>query len=120
MQYIVFFPVPDPSITVTSDPVSPIIAGSNVTVICTIELNQNVDVELTVTTVWTAPAGVTLSSTDPLMESTTTYTSTAMVSPFERIQSGVYSCRATLSSDTLVTSGMAVSGMERITVGKLL
>ena len=85
--------------------------------ICTVELNQNVDVPVTVNTVLTGP--VTLSPTDPLMESTTTYTSTATVSSFGRDQSGVYTCEATVNSDTLVTSGMAVSGMNRITVGKL-
>ena len=114
-----YFSVPDPSVTVTNDPASPIIAGSNVTVICTIELNQNVDVELTVNTVLTAPGGGTLSPTNPLMVNTSRYTSTAMVSSFGRDQSGVYTCEATLSSDALITSGMAVSGTERITVGKL-
>ena len=87
--------------------------------ICTVELNQNVDVPVTVNTVWTGPAGVTLSPTDPLMENTTRYTSTAMVSFFGRDQSGVYTCEANISSDTLITSSTAVSGTNRITVGKL-
>ena len=84
------------------------------------ELNQNVDVELTVSTEWTGPAGfMTINTAQSVMGSTTTYSSTAMVNSFGRDQSGVYTCRtANLSSDTLITSGMVVSGMKRITVGK--
>ena len=82
------------------------------------ELNQYVDVGVTVNIVLSRPDGVTLSTTDPLMENTSRYLSTAMISSFGREQSGVYTCRTTISSDTLMTSGMEISGMERITVGK--
>ena len=112
------FAVPDPSVAVSSSPSSPIIAGSNVTVICTVELNQYVDVRVTVNIMWSGPDGVTLSPSDPLMENTSRYLSTAMISSFGREQSGVYTCRANISSDTLMTSGMEISEMERITVGK--
>ena len=76
------------------------------------------DVGVTVNIVLSRPDGVTLSTTDPLMENTSRYLSTAMISSFGREQSGVYTCRANISSDTLMTSGMEISEMERITVGK--
>ena len=117
---LIVFPVPDPSVTVSSTPSSPITAGSSVTVICTVELNQYVDVGLTVNIDWTGPESVSISPTDPLMESTNRYTSTITFMSFGREQSGVYACRATISSDTLMTSGTGIMGMERITVGKLL
>ena len=112
-----FYSVPDPSVTVSS---SPITAGSSVTVICTVELNQYVDVGLTVDIQWTGPDSVVISPTDPFMESTNRYTSTITFMSFGRAQSGVYTCSATISSDTLMTSGTEIVGMERITVGKLL
>ena len=114
---IIFFSVPDPSVTVSSTPIT---AGSSVTVICTVELNQYVDVGLTVNIQWTGPDSLVISPTDPLMESTNRYTSTITFMSFGRVQSGVYACSATISSDTLMTSGTPIMGIERITVGKLL
>ena len=84
------------------------------------ELNQYIDVGLTVNVAWIGPDGVSFIPTGHHMESTSRYTSTIMVSSFGRQQSGEFTCRATISSDTLLTSGTEVSGMERITVGKLL
>ena len=86
--------------------------------ICTVELNQYVDVGLTVNIQWTGPDSLVISPTDPLMESTNRYTSTITFMSFGRVQSGVYACSATISSDTLMTSGTEIMGMERITVGK--
>ena len=115
---IKFFSVPDPSVTVSSTPSSPITAGSSVTVICTVELNQYVDVGLTVNIQWTGPQSVGISLTDPFMESTNRYTSTVTFMSFGREQSGEYTCSATISSDTSMTSGTPIMGMKRITVGK--
>ena len=114
------FSVPDPSVTVSSTPSSPITAGSSVTVICTVELNQYVDVGLTVNIQWTGPEAVVIFPTGPFMESTNRYTSTITFMSFGREQSVVYTCSATISSDTLMTSGTPIMGVERITVGKLL
>ena len=111
---MIYFPVSDPVVTVSSSPITP---GSNVTVTCAVEFNQHVDVGLTVNIVLTGP--VNISPTSVLMESTTRYTSSLVVSSFGREQSGVYECKATATSDTLITSSMEISRMERITVGKL-
>ena len=49
-------------------------------------------------TVWTGPDGfMTTNTAQPVMGSTTTYASTAIVSSFGRDQSGVYTCTATAS-----------------------
>ena len=107
--------------TITGDPVSPIRpVGSEVTLTCTVVLNPAVDVPVTVNTVWTGPAGfMTTNTAQPVMGSTTTYTSTAMVSSFGRDQSGNYTCTATVSSTSLyLTDSRSQSGTARITVGK--
>ena len=114
--------VPPPtSVTITSDPVSPIRpVGSDVTLTCTVEFSTVVNVELDVNTVWTGPDGfMTTNTAQPVMGSTTTYTSTAMVSSFGRDQSGVYTCTATVSStSSFITDSGSQSGTTRVTVGK--
>ena len=115
--------LPPNSVTVTSDPVSPVRPiGSAVTLTCTVELSPSVDVPVTVNTVWTGPAGfMTTNTAQPLMGSTTTYTSTAMVNSFQRNQSGNYSCRATVSSSSpVLTDSSPISDTKRITTGKTL
>ena len=102
---------------ISSDPISPIRpVGSDVTLTCTMELSPVVDVPVTVNTVWTGPATNTAQT---VMGSTTTYTSTAMISSFERDQSGVYTCTATVSStSSFLTDSGSQPGTARITVGK--
>ena len=109
--------------TITSDPVSPIWpVGSNVTLNCTVELSPAVDVPVTVNTVWTGPAGfMTTNTAQPVMGSTTTYTSTAMVSLFGRNQTGKYTCTATVSStSSFLTGSGSQYGIARVTVGKVI
>ena len=88
------------SVIVMSVPVSPIHpAVSAVTLTCTVELSPAVDVPVTVTTMWTGPAGfMTTNTAQPVMGTTTTYTSTAVVNSFGRHRSGKYTCTATVSS----------------------
>ena len=111
----------DPTVVISSDPTSPIHpAGAPVTLTCTVELSPLVDVPVTVTTVWTGPYG--FMTTQPVMGSNTTYTSTVMISSFGRGQSGNYSCAALISSvtlDSFITDSPTKNTTERITVGKL-
>ena len=110
--------VPPPtSVTITSDPVSPIQpVGSDVTLTCTVELSPAVNVEVAVGTVWTGPAGfMTTNTAQPVMGSTTTYTSTAMVSSFGRDKSGDYICVATASPKP-PSLFLTISGSRRGTV----
>ena len=83
------------------------------------ELSPAVDVPVTVTTMWTGPAGfMTTNTAQPVIGSTTTYTSTAMVSSFRREQSGDYICKATVSSTSLfVTDKEEKSGSAYIITG---
>ena len=107
---------------ISSNPVIPIqLIGSDVTLTCTVELSPAVDVSVTVNTVWTGPDGfMTTNTAQPVMGSTTTYTSTAMVSSFGRNQSGVYNCMATVSStSSFLTDSGPQSETARVTVGKV-
>ena len=114
--------VPPPtSVTITSDPVSPIQpVGSDVNLTCTVVLSTVVNVEVAVNKMWTGPDGfMTANTAQPVMGSTTTYTSTAMVNSFGRDQSGVYTCTATVSStSSFLTDSGSQPGTARITVGK--
>ena len=109
--------------TVTSAPDSPVRpVGSAVTMTCTVELSPAVDIPVTVTTVWTGPAGfMTTNTAQPVMGSTITYTSTAMIGSFGRDQSGIYNCAATVSSaisNSFIRDSMSSSSTLRVTVGK--
>ena len=110
--------------TVTSVPVSPIKdVGSAITITCTVELSPAVDIPVTVTTEWTGPdLLMTTTAAQLVVGSTTTYASRVMINSFGRDESGLYSCRATVSSaslnpflrDSLTTSS------ARVTVGKII
>ena len=106
---------------ITSDPVSPIRpVGSDVTLNCTVELSTTVDILVIVNTEWTGPDGLTTTNTaQPVMGSTTTYTSTAMVSSFGRDQSGVYTCTATASPtlSLFLMRGGSQRGTVEVTTG---
>ena len=115
--------VPSPiSVTVTSDPVSPIRPdGSAVTLTCTVELSPAVDVPVTVNTVWTRPDGfMTTNTAQPVMGSTSNYTSTMTVDSFGRDQSGNYACDATVTSNSqYLPTGSSESGSKNVTTGKI-
>ena len=114
--------VPAPSLVTLSNISNSIhLIGSNITLNCTVELSPAMDVPVTVNTEWTGPVGVTLSPTDPLMESANRYTSTAVVSSFWRQQSEDYFCSASISSTSLepfLVSSATTTGRGRIAVGK--
>ena len=102
---------------------SSVTVGSIVTLTCTVELSPAVDVPVTVSTMWTGPAGFMHHNTAQAMAgSTSTYTSTAMVSSFGRYKSGNYTCTATVSSksnSSFIRDSMTSSSI-RVTVGKVV
>ena len=113
------------SINLTSVPVTPIRPiGSNVTLICIVELSPFVDVQMTVNTVMTGPTGLNLSNTSQsVMGNATTYTYTAIVSSFGREKSGSYICRASVHSPSplnFVIGMNAISETAYITTGSYL
>ena len=82
-----------------ANPIRPV--GSNVILACTVELSSAVDVPVTVNTVWTGPAGFSTTNTaQPVMGSTTTYTSTVIVHSFGKNQNGEYRCEVRGVSST--------------------
>ena len=117
MTLLLFHLVPTPTVTINSGNIT---VGSDVILTCTVGLDPAVDVSVTVTTVWTGPAGFMNTATaQSVMGSTATYTSTVMVSSFGRNQSGNYNCAATISPTNLLTTDSdPKSGMARVTVGK--
>ena len=106
--------------TVTSIPHSPIRpVGSAVTVTCAVELSSMVDIPVTVVIEWTGPAGfMTIDTAQPVSVG---YTSMAIISPFGRNNSGIYTCRVTVSSASLNTfvRESVTSSSARVTVGKI-
>ena len=107
---------------ITSAPASPIRpVGSPVTLTCTVDLSPLLDVPVTVIVQISGPSGVTFTNrTNSVTETTTRYTSTAMVSSFGRNQSGEYTCRATVRLVTehpFINGSSGVTGMDRITIG---
>ena len=69
---------------------------------------------------WTGPAGFSTTNTaQPVMGSTNTYTSAAVVRSFGRDQSGNYTCTATVSSVSSVLSPNSQSETVLITTGKI-
>ena len=106
---------------VSNDPVSPIHPGSDVTLTCTVELDPAVDIPVIVNAVLTGPDGfMTTNTAQPVMGSTTTYTSTVVVSSFGRDQSGVYTCTAAVSSTSSLISSSMQTTSARVTTGKAI
>ena len=101
-----------------SNPVTPIQPiGSNVTVICRVELIAPIyDALLTIEIRLFDPVGNLLSGSTS-SESSTLYTSRALISMFQRHHSGLYSCTATIRSPSVVKS---VSGASNISTGNLV
>ena len=110
--------------TITSVPLSPVRpVGSDVTVTCAVNSSPMVDILVTVVTEWTGPAGfVTANTAQPVVGNTTLYTSTVIISSFSRDNSGIYTCRATISSTTrnpFVRDSVTLSSY-RVTVGEIV
>ena len=77
------------------------------------------DILVIVNTEWTGPDGLTTTNTaQPVMGSTTTYTSTVMVSSFGRDKSGNYRCRATVSPNPSL-SMFLMGGGSRLEIVKV-
>ena len=95
--------------------------GSNVTLICTVELSPAVDVPVTVNTVWTGPAGfMHHNTTQSDMRSNGIYMINTVISDsLKRNQSGNYNCTVTITSNNsfLMTSDSS-SNTTRVRVGE--
>ena len=110
----------------TPNPVRPIGSAVNLTCIVYVELGSAVDVPVIVSTVWVGPNGFTANDTSQPISgiSSTMYynTSRAVISSFERSQSGVYTCTVTLiassSTRSYLIDSITTSGPIRVTIGE--
>ena len=95
--------------------------GSNVTLICTVELSPEVDVPVTMNTMWTGPDRFMHHNiAQPDMRSNGIYmTSTVKIYSFNRNQSRNYNCTVTITSKNsfLMTSDSS-SNTTRVRVGE--
>ena len=114
--------VPPPTaVTLTASPDGTIFTGSSLTLTCSIELSEAVDIAVTVNTVWSGPSGTqfTTSTSVATRMTATTYTSTATISSVETSDSGEYTCTATVSStsNSFVLASGGATGSTSVTVG---
>ena len=122
MQTDFYFLVPAPMlISVTSNPTSPIRPiGSAVNLTCIVVLSPFVDVPVTVAIHLSDPAGSPLTTTTPSV-SGSNYTSTSMVNSFGREDSGLYTCRASTSSNFPFLRDSGPNSVElKVTVGETI
>ena len=116
--------VPDPqSVSLTNNPVTPIINGHDVTLICTVKLRQEIsDSEILLLMVdaqLSQPDGSPLVLTG-LTVTGTTFTYTTQLNSFGRSDSGNYTCTATVRRQptaTYLTGTSMAMGTARITTG---
>ena len=118
--------VPDPhSVTTTSSSGAMVLNGSNVTLNCSIQMNQNVlasDLSLLIVNAsLTRPDGAILDLSNPIIEGTS-FTYTSQVISFDDSDVGTYTCNATVkprsSSPFLTGIGELVSNSIEIVISK--
>ena len=116
--------VPPPTaVTVTASPEGTIFTGSSLTLTCSIELSEAVNIAVTVNTVWNGPPGTQFTTTTSVATrmTATTYTSTATISSVETSDSGEYTCTATVSSTSpFLTDSELMLSSTNIIVGMFL
>ena len=106
---------------VAQAPVRTLYTEDDLTLTCTIELNEAVDTEVVVTVVWIGPNGA-LSGTAPSAGSSITYQSIFTVTSLEMSDSGAYTCAATATGNgtTFVTESQGGSATTTVQfVGKV-
>ena len=114
--------VPGPEyVSVTSNPASPVMVDSNVSITCTVKLSPEIDSTVAVNTQMTDPAGSN-TVTDPISSgSSSIYAATMMISSFGRNESGNYICAANVRSmSPFLIDSDSEATTEIITVGNWL
>ena len=107
------------SVMVDQAPVRTLYTEDDLTLTCTIELDEAVDTGVDVTVEWIGP-NRTLSGTVPSAISNTTYQSIINITSLEISDTGFYTCNATASPDgtTFVTASEPTSYTTDVAVGK--
>ena len=88
--------VPPPTVTITAVTNQVVIAGSNLTLTCNIQLDPSVDCTVMVNSTWTAPGGATLSGSNPSWTGSS-YQSTLMLTSLGTGNAGTYICGASVT-----------------------
>ena len=114
-------PVSISSVMIAQAPNRTLYTEDDLTLTCTIELNEAVDTGVDVTVEWTRPNGM-LSDAVPSVASSTTYQSVVDITSLEMSDTGPYTCNATASPDgtPFVTASEPTSNTTEVTVGKKL
>ena len=113
--YYTLHAVPQPIVRLVADTPNPILSGSSPTLTCAVEFSPAVDVPASVSTVWTGPDGLTLTSAaPPVMKTFTHYVSKAKLNYVESADSGNYSCTVSIGGKIRASVG------KTVVIGKLL
>ena len=113
------YPVSPSSVRVTSDPDFFNITGTNVTIMCRVELGPGVTdpSQITVTARLTHSGSGELQTTEPTVQDTT-FIFTAIVSSFQPANDGEYVCTANVTSQSQFVTGSGTgTGMRMIGIG---
>ena len=90
---------------------------------CIVHITDAVDISVTLTTIWIGPDEfITISTSQPILENSTTYTSRAVISSFGRNESGNYTCTAGLSSvstNLYLTNSSTTTSSIQVTTGEI-
>ena len=107
------------SVMVAQSPVRTLYTEDDLTLTCTIQLDEAVDTGVDVTVEWIGP-NRTLSGTVPSAISNTTYQSIVNITSLEMSDTGPYTCTASASPDgtPFVTASEATSNTTQVAVGK--
>ena len=118
--HVIYSPVSISSVTVAQAPVRTLYTEDDLSLTCTIELDEAVDTEVVVTAVWLGPLGA-LSGTAPSATSSTTYQSIVNITSLEMSDSGNYTCTAAASGNgtPFVTEGSGSATTTVQSVGKV-
>ena len=124
-SFFFFYSVPPPvSVSITSNPPSPVNNMSTVTVTCAVELSSAIiesDIPLLMVDARLSRDGTMLSVTGPAVTSTT-FTFTRRFETFGRSDSGNYTCTATVRpqpTSTYLTGSGILDNTINITICKL-
>ena len=110
-------------VTINSNPLSPILDGTNVTLTCSVTMGQGVlpsDLSLLMVDTQLSRDGTTLPLTGPMV-SGTTFTYTIQLNSFGRNDSGNYACSANVTlrqPSTYLTGVGHGTAISEIVIGK--
>ena len=116
------YTVPNLSVSVTSNPPTPVLDGTNVTVTCTVEMGEGVsqsDLSLLIVDTQLSRSGTPLNRTGPVI-SGTTFTYTLQLYSFSSNDSGAFNCTPTVrpqQTSTYITGVGKQSAVVQIEIG---